>query len=287
MISVIIPTYNSSSTIERCLNSLINQSNKEFDVIIVDDFSEDFESLFNKIQPYNKFLRILISRNSKNLNGSASRNVGIRKSKKKYLCFLDSDDYYEENRISIAYQTIKNNVNKVDFVSYSKLKLNQKRIKPKRSIRRNELVSEYIFFHEQSMQSSTFLMPRLTAKKIMFNESLTRHQDCEFMMRAQKIGIDIFFNDNVVSNYIISQTEFISKVKKGRISLNFCNNFLINNKDLLNNRARIGYLTNISLRIALIQKSSPLKILISIIKLGGFAYLFKQILFKILIKLKY
>jgi hypothetical protein len=120
----------------------------------------------------------------------------------------------------------------------------------------------------------------------MFNEDLSRHQDSEFMMRAQKSGIDIIFQDNFISNYMISPSEFKSRVRQGRISLTFCNNFIVNNKIFFNKKAEIGYLTNISLRICLLQGLNPFKIIFSILKLGGFFYLVKQIILKLMFKLK-
>ena len=95
-ISIIIPAYNSELTLSRCLNSLVEQTNKDFEVVIVDDGSIDktyeiISSFFLKLD-----IRYYYQKNS---GVSAARNLGIEMSNSEYLCFLDADDYYEPNFI--------------------------------------------------------------------------------------------------------------------------------------------------------------------------------------------
>jgi len=99
-VSIIITNYNYSKYIERCIGSCIAQkfNRLNFEIIIVDDCS--FDDSHNKIKElkkkFNKF-NIKYIRNKKNLGVSASSNVGILKSKGKYITRLDSDDYISEN----------------------------------------------------------------------------------------------------------------------------------------------------------------------------------------------
>lgn len=94
--SIIIPTYNHAHLIKRCLDSLIVQSFKDWEAIVVNNYSED-----NTVEVVNSYedgrIRII---NFKN-NGiiASSRNVGIREAKAKWICFLDSDDWYNEARL--------------------------------------------------------------------------------------------------------------------------------------------------------------------------------------------
>ncbi|URZ87627.1 glycosyltransferase family 2 protein [Floricoccus penangensis] len=99
MISVIIPVYNGERYIERCLNSLINQNYKNFEIIIIDDGSLDStQEIIN--QAYSKDKRIKYFY-QKNQGVSVARNKGIEVSKGKYITFLDVDDYFNNERFNI------------------------------------------------------------------------------------------------------------------------------------------------------------------------------------------
>lgn len=92
--SVIIPTYNNSSELEICLNSLVNQTYKGFEVIVINDGStEDYSWLMYKTMGINiNYIEIA------NSGGPARpRNIGISKSVGEYICFLDSDDLWCPN----------------------------------------------------------------------------------------------------------------------------------------------------------------------------------------------
>lgn len=96
-ISVVIPVYNMSHFIEKCLNSLCNQTYSNFEAIIVDDGSTD--DSFLKIQPY------LVSEKFKYFrkeNGGliSANSYGIRHSSGDFICFLDPDDYYGPDFLS-------------------------------------------------------------------------------------------------------------------------------------------------------------------------------------------
>ncbi|KRM21027.1 glycosyltransferase family 2 protein [Latilactobacillus graminis] len=91
LVSIIIPVYNVASYLERCIQSLLDQTYKNIEIILVNDGSND-----NSLDILNKFRkkdnRIIVI--SKENGGQASaRNLGIKQSKGKYIMFVDSDDY--------------------------------------------------------------------------------------------------------------------------------------------------------------------------------------------------
>ena len=94
--SVIIPLYNKEGYIESTINSVINQTFKDFEIIIIDDGSNDNSlEISSSIQDD----RIIILK-QENAGASIARNNGIAKSKGKYIALLDSDDYWKENHLS-------------------------------------------------------------------------------------------------------------------------------------------------------------------------------------------
>lgn len=93
--SIIIPNYNSAKWIKRCLDSILEQTYKNYEIIIVDDMSED-DSL-DIIKQYKDERIKLIENKVKKYNGG-SRNVGVENATGDYILFLDCDDYIYSKR---------------------------------------------------------------------------------------------------------------------------------------------------------------------------------------------
>lgn len=103
-ISFIIPVYNSEQYLERCLNSLINQTEKNIEVIIIDDGSIDMSSEI--IDNFSKIDRRINAVHKNNEGVSIARNIGIKLAKSEYIMFLDADDWLAPNAAEIMYESI-------------------------------------------------------------------------------------------------------------------------------------------------------------------------------------
>lgn len=109
-ISVIIPIYNGEKFIEKCLNSILNQTLKDIEVIVVNDGSTD-----NSYEIINKIVDnrlILISK--KNEGVSSARNQALKIAKGKYILCIDSDDWIETNYLEDVY--LKAEIERLDIV---------------------------------------------------------------------------------------------------------------------------------------------------------------------------
>ena len=97
--SVIIPAYNTSSCIERCLKSIFDQDFKNLEIIVIDDGStDDLDRRIKDLrQSYKNFIRFY---RTKHKGVSNARNLGLRKSRGEYIVFVDSDDYLNFNVFS-------------------------------------------------------------------------------------------------------------------------------------------------------------------------------------------
>lgn len=94
MISVIVPTYNSERYIEKCITSLINQTYKNIEILVIDNNSKDStRDIVKRFQ--NKDSRIILIKNEKTFFVGYSRNVGLNNAKGDYISFMDSDDFAE------------------------------------------------------------------------------------------------------------------------------------------------------------------------------------------------
>jgi len=91
LVSVVIPTHNRKVSLLRLIDSVLKNNLQQIEIIVIDDASTDgtFESVSNK---YNNHPEISILRNKKNLHVAASRNVGAKKAKGKYIFFIDDDN---------------------------------------------------------------------------------------------------------------------------------------------------------------------------------------------------
>ena len=104
-ISVIIPVYNTGKYLGQCLGSVINQTFKDLEIICVDDGSSDNSA--DILQKYaQKDSRIVVKNFEKNKGVSAARNCGLDAAAGEYICFIDSDDWIEENQIETMSDTI-------------------------------------------------------------------------------------------------------------------------------------------------------------------------------------
>jgi glycosyltransferase involved in cell wall biosynthesis len=94
LISVIIPCFNSDNFIRESINSVLNQTYKNIEIIVIDDGSVD--TTLSILQEYSGFLTIL---NQNNSGAGSARNAGLRASNGEYIAFLDSDDYWDPDKI--------------------------------------------------------------------------------------------------------------------------------------------------------------------------------------------
>ena len=107
-ISIVVPVYNAEKTLKECLDSLINQTYKNLEIILINDGSKDHSlKICKKYQEKDK--RIILIDN-KNHGVSYTRNVGIEKSTGDFIMFVDSDDYIDINMIKemLNYQKTNN-----------------------------------------------------------------------------------------------------------------------------------------------------------------------------------
>lgn len=103
-VSVIIPAYNRANVIERAVQSVLNQTYQDYEIIIVDDASTD--DTLEKLKKF-KDKRIVKIRNKKNRGPAGSRNVGIREARGEYIAFLDSDDEWLPQKIEKQAQALE------------------------------------------------------------------------------------------------------------------------------------------------------------------------------------
>lgn len=123
LISVIVPVYNVKDYIDECIKSILNQTYKNIEVIIVDDGSDDGSSII--CDKYEKMDNRVTVIHQTNHGLSAARNQGLSVCKGKYVSFVDSDDYLEKDFVEVLYKLIKKYSVKVSISQIKILKGNE------------------------------------------------------------------------------------------------------------------------------------------------------------------
>lgn len=119
LVSIIIPYYKSEKFIRKTINSIINQSYKNWEAIIIDDENSNISlRALNNL----KDRRIKILKNLRNKGVASTRNYGISKAKGNFVAFIDSDDFWHKDKLKLQIsEMIKNNYN-VSYTSYTAFK---------------------------------------------------------------------------------------------------------------------------------------------------------------------
>ena len=127
LISIVMSCFNSTGTLDRAINSILNQSFSKFEFIIIDDGSTD--QTFELLQRFSdRDPRIKLLKNDINMGLSYSLNKGIKSAKTHYIARMDADDYSLSNRLMVQYKTMQNNPNFDILGCGMKRKLNKGRV---------------------------------------------------------------------------------------------------------------------------------------------------------------
>lgn len=110
LVSVIIPTYKRSSTLPRAIESVLNQTYRNIELLVVndnepeDEFTQYVKHITDKYKTDNRFQLII---QEKHVNGAVARNIGIKKAKGEYIAFLDDDDWWKLNKLELQVNELK------------------------------------------------------------------------------------------------------------------------------------------------------------------------------------
>ena len=248
--SVIIPSYNRSRLIEPTIKSIFEQSCQDFEVIVVDDFSSDIAELEALLLSFND-KRIKLFKHDENKNGAAARNTGIAHASGQYITFLDSDDTWPKNRLSIIKKEIQQDKDRQSSIFYGQVDFKFPDettgvIKPTIAIK-DLSVADYLFVQNGLMQTSTITCHKDVAKSVLFDERFIRHQDYDFCLRAQAMGYQFKFIEQVLSNWL--RHKGANVINKGA-KVDFCLFWLEQMQRYFSIKSKSAYLLKVVVPIA-------------------------------------
>lgn len=130
LVSVIIPTFNSENTIEETITSVVQQTFMDYEILVVDGGSTD--NTLHIIEKYaQKYKQVTLIKNLDDLGPAHSRLVGIKKSKSKYIAFLDSDDLWDNMKLEFQINFMEDKGYGFTFTDYQIIDEVGKVISPK------------------------------------------------------------------------------------------------------------------------------------------------------------
>ena len=207
-VSIIIPVYNTEKYIDECITSVINQTYKDIEIILINDGSTDSSlSICKKYEKMDSRITII---NRKHKGVSFARNEGLKKCTGKYVMFLDSDDYYNLDYVERMYNALTKN--KCDMV-ITGFKL---RYKKSKSILQysnhdlilnfNSIISDIVNTTYFNSMSKTIIKKSIIDKnKIAFDTSLNYFEDYKFSFDSMKHSKKIMYLSNCLYNYRVNK----------------------------------------------------------------------------------
>lgn len=240
LISVIVPVYNAEKYLKRCIDSIINQTYKNFEIILVDDGSEDKSSEICD-HFFKKDCRVKVI-HKKNEGVSSARNEGLNQSKGKYISFIDADDWIERNFLLEMYNELKKH--NVDYVTCGYNRVYENHSEILNNDLTEELVSanEYIIKILNVQNGYGFAHMKLISKEaignIRFNTNISVGEDAFFNVQlCKKINKFLIYN-KALYNYYFNPNSVVRNYDE-----NYCNKYLHSMK-LMNNYIRKNYFDN-------------------------------------------
>ena len=207
LISVIIPVYNTEQYLKRCIESVLKQTYKNIEVILVDDGSTDNSlTICNEYANIDNRVSVIHQRNS---GVSTARNQGIEIMKGEYFICIDSDDWIEPNMIETLYNYIKNNDADISICNfYINKESGEQSIK--NEVKKQELIlTDIKGMYENLFDEKMFggyLWNKLiktsiikdNTEKILFNEKIAIEEDVLFLINVLRRCNKIYYNSSAV-----------------------------------------------------------------------------------------
>lgn len=199
MVSVIIPSYNRATTIKKAVDSVLNQTMRDLEVIVVDDGSDDntsvvIESIHDTRVRYVK---------QENLGACVARNTGIAEAKGEYIAFHDSDDIWHPDKLEKQMKVIE--IQNADIVFCRLIKINDdetKEYKPdwEQEGFLNPIVSLF------GIGTQTIIGKREVFEEFQFDKALPRFQEFDLLYRAVKKYSIYYLKEGLVDYYVGSDS---------------------------------------------------------------------------------
>ena len=214
-ISVIIPVYNGEKYIQRCIDSVFNQTYSNVEIIVVNDGSTD--NTENILKKYSDIILI----NKKNEGVSMARNTGLSLATGDYVYFCDADDYLEKD----AFEVLVKEYDENDLIRFGHYVVNGDQKKKKTNADdvlaevdltfNNEQLLEYLISNktEGHLWNYLFKLSVIKDNKILFDEELFYQEDVMFLLKYCLNIKNIKIISNPLYNYFVNENSVTKNIE--------------------------------------------------------------------------
>ncbi|WEG13300.1 glycosyltransferase family 2 protein [Pullulanibacillus sp. KACC 23026] len=215
-VSIILPVYNRESSIQRAVDSILEQTYQDFELIIIDDASSDQTGELIKAYKTDKIYYIRLE---KNVGAAAARNVGIKAARYEWLSFHDSDDTWHPEKLEkqVALIDPKDEHPPIIYCSFFREKSGKREYIPEPSPfpKEGDILKSLLIRNFISTQTVLLRKDYLTDVGL-FDEEMPRFQDWELWIRlAQKYSfrwldeplVNVFYTESSISSEIVKLLE--------------------------------------------------------------------------------
>lgn len=199
LFSIVLPTYNRAHTVTRAIRSCAEQTCQDFEIIIVDD-EKSTDDIETAIAPFADLrIRLVTSHRGR---AAAARNTGIRLAQGRYVAFLDADDAFLPEKLSLCRQRLQESPQALIYSqTYVDRGVGRLWIKPSRGLRENENIFDYLFVEKGWVHPSTVVVNAVLAKNSPFNEDLSFGDDTQFTIDLWRHGVKIIMIEQPLAIY--------------------------------------------------------------------------------------
>lgn len=208
LVSVVITTYNGLDTIERAVKSVVNQTYKNIEIIVVDDNGIGSNTQIKTEEIIRNLNNdIVYIPHEKNLNGSAARNTGIKNANGKYVALLDDDDAFRYDKLEKQVSSLESKGDEYGLC-YTGTMIHFANGKTKEILPEDEGdLFEKVMLRQIKAATSVLLFRKDIAVQLnYFDDTFKRHQDWEFLDRVSSKFLISVVSDVCVDRYIYQRT---------------------------------------------------------------------------------
>jgi len=216
LVSIIIPVYNAEKYLHRCLKSVINQSYKNIEIVLVNDGSTDNSGeICDKYAKNDKGIKVI---HTGNCGPAAARNAGIENSKGEFIFFLDSDDFIKNDALSLLIENY--NQHKADIIvgDFNKIKEDKKSdsgharfFSSSKLLTKQDIIDYTRCYLKQPNRfplftqswGRVFKSSIIKKNNIFFDTGLRTFEDVAFNFNYLKYTNKLFFLKEAIYNYLI------------------------------------------------------------------------------------
>ena len=204
-ISIIIPVYNAEKYIARCINSIINQLDKELDEIICvnDGSTDDSLKILKRYEKRYEFIRVI---DKKNEGIAATRNLGLKEAQGEFVCFIDNDDYIDSDYIRSYYSAIIRTDADIVIGGYRRVDQNKRVLNKQAGVDsiwfRYMIITPWAKMYRRSflVQNDILFFEYPIGEDIYFN--IKAYSKTNKISVIEYIGYNWYYNNSSVSNTV-------------------------------------------------------------------------------------